>query len=353
MQSPEKIEKIYNTSDLILANEYLLYFKDENISVNVVYIGCATGQIEAEEDMFGTNYNIVLPDNSIDSAYNYTKRHPCVDEIGEGQVQLLFFRNRMENLAQESDWSFNIVYSKNMNIPSTIHKYQIYSITNIENIEDIRCYWEDGDDKEIKHIFEILAISAEEADQYSKNTTYGNHPITDAIKTGIFTSKISKIVDNNPIVDLERINQQAIQGWYELAAKLTGILYIEGQQFWCVYRFIYNIDIILNDRIVQPLPFSSTYNLEWLKKEWAKSNKCCLLRILIPFDAPMTVIEPPDKPVYMDRNSQYEIVLPAGILHRQHINTEPTGFIVGSYILEPWSYEECIKYINHYNTTNF
>lgn len=31
---------------------------------------------------------------------------------------------------------------------------------------------------------------------------------------------------NYNLVNLDRINQQAIQGWYQLANKLSGILYI-------------------------------------------------------------------------------------------------------------------------------
>ena len=40
------------------------------------------------------------------------------------------------------------------------------------------------------------------------------------------------------------------------------------------------------------------------------------------------LLEPPNKPVYMDRNSQYEIILPAGILHKQSINKDTTNLIV-------------------------
>lgn len=42
--------------------------------------------------------------------------------------------------------------------------------------------------------------------------------------------------------------------------------------------------------IIHPLPFSSTYNLDWVRREWGATNRCCLLRILIPFNAPMVVI---------------------------------------------------------------
>ena len=340
---------------LEVGTEYLLVEKSEGTSVNVFYIGCAVGKYEVEQDdIFGDDYKLILPNRSIQDAYTHTIKNSCNTQITE-EIYIYFFRSKEDNINEESKWSFDIVNSNNPNISSTTHNYKLYKYSNIEIIDDnsAKCYWEHGNARMVNHIFDVLVMSADEADLYSKETLYGNHSITDAIKSGIFTSKILNVVDNKPIVNEEQINLQAIEGWYQLASKLSGILYIEGQQYWCVYRVVKDVDIILNDKIIQPLPFSSTYNLEWVKREWSGENLCCLLKILIPFNAPMVVIEPPSEPMYMDRNSQYEIVLPAGILHKQSINKDTNGLLVSSYILEPWSLENCKDYISVYNTTNF
>jgi len=350
------MKKIISYDNLAVGTEYLLVQPKEGISVNVFYIGCAVGQYKLESvGRFGNNYQLILPEDSIQSAYTHTLENPCNTQNTE-KIHIYFFRSKEDNINKQSKWSFDIVNSVDDNIPSTTHNYKLYKYSGtITQIDDnsIKCDWEHEDVEMIKHIFDVLVMSADEAEYYSTKTLYGNKSITDAIKSGIFTSKIVNVVDNNPIVQIDQINLQAIEGWYELASKLSGILYIEGQQYWCVYRVVKDVDIILNGKIIQPLPFSSTYNLEWVKREWSGENLCCLLKILIPFNAPMVVIEPPNEPMYMDKNSQYEIVLPAGILHKQRIDKDTNGLLVGSYILEPWSLEYCKYYISVYNTTNF
>ena len=109
--------------------------------------------------------------------------------------------------------------------------------------------------------------------------------------------------------------------------------------------------MLLNDTIIQPLPFSNTYNLEWVKREWLGDNKCCLLKINIPLDTNMLVIEPPYQVKYQGRNSQYEITLPAGIRRKTNIiQQDKNGLIVTTYDFEPWTFEQCQKYIlSHLN----
>ena len=365
------MEKISSTSDLIINQNYLLINKNEGVSVKVLYVGCALGQwTKVEDETFGDEYNIVFPNNSIRQAYEYTRAHPCYGEIVKDQIQLYFFRSP-SNIEEESLWAFNLVYSNNPNIPSTIQNFQLYSYSAMEIIsdEDMKCYWENADAPMRQYIFDILIMSAEQAESSAKTTPFGSQrSITDAVKTGIFTSKISRVqnIQNPniggqlwqgwwgcPIVNIHGFDMNSVKGWYDLANKLAGILYIQGQQYWCVYRVVKDIDIVLTDRMIQPLPFSSTYHLNWLKTNWSGENLCCLLKILIPFDAPMVVIEPPDQEMYKGRHSQYEIVLPAGVLHRQSINQDKNGLIFSQYILEQWSYETCVEYLSEYNTSNF
>lgn len=343
------MEKI-STTELKENQNYLLIEKNEGTSVKVLYIGCAIGQYKIEEDTFGfgNEYNIEYPDdNSIKSAHDYIEKYPCNGEIKEEEIKLYFFRSITSNIQDESEWAFNIVDSKNINIPSTTQnfKYYSYSEMKIINDEDIGCDWEKLNIEVIEKIFDVLVMMADEAEFWARSTPFGSHSITDAVKTGIFTSKISEVRDGKPIVNMNGFNIDSVKGWYDLANKLTGILRIEGQQYWCVYRAVKDIDIVLTDEIIQPLPFSSTYNLDWVLKEWIGENLCCLLKIKIPVNSPMVVIEPPDSRTYEGRKSQYEIALPAGVLRRESIKQNSNGLIISEYILNPWSYEECKSYL--------
>jgi hypothetical protein len=324
------MNKITDLSILKRDKDYLLVEKNEGLSIKVKYIGCAIAEYTTTEDPhFGDVFNELTKPKS------YTNG-TCTDSPPSVYV---FHAN---------DEIYNIV---NGNIPqvSNIDKYQIYQypeeITTVRD-EKIKCDWEA--DCNIKdNFYKFLLAQTEKA--WASDIKYNGISIPDAVKTGILTSKIKGVNNGYPILSITEDEApniiEFIRRWYQLTQSISGQIFIEDQPYWCIYRVVYDVDMLLNDTIIQPLPFSNTYNLEWVKREWLGDNKCCLLKINIPLHTNMLVIEPPDQDKYKGRKSQYEITLPAGILRKTNMVQDNNGLIVTTYNFEPWTFEQCRKYI--------
>ena len=319
------MDKIIDLSTLKKDQYYLLVEKNEGLSIKVQYIGCAIAEYTTVKDEFFGDET-----NKLTEPTSYTNG-PCTDS----PPSVYGFQANGE--------TYNIV---NGNIPgvSNIYKYQIYQypeeITTVSD-EEIKCDWEKQTCIIQYNFFKFLAEQTEKAWEINF--------IPDAIKTGILTSKIKGVKNGEPILSITADEAPSIidfiRQWYNLAERISGQIFIEGQSSFCIYRVVYDVDMILGDSIIQPLPFSNTYNLDWVKREWLRDNKCCLLKINIPLNTNMLVIEPPGQDIYMGRNSQYEITLPAGILQKTNIVQDKNGLIVTTYDFEHWTFEQCKKYI--------
>ena len=325
------MNKITDLSILKKDKYYLLVEKSEGLSIKVQYIGCAIAEYTTEIDnFFGDEFNQLTEPKS------YTNG-TCTDS----PPSVYGFHANGE--------TYNIV---NGNIPqvSNIDKYQIYQypeeITTVSD-EKIKCDWEAQKCIIQYEFFKFLADQTEKA--WESDIKYNGISIPDAIKTGILTSKIKGVKNGEPILSITADEAPSIinfiRQWYNLAESISVQIDIEGQSSFCIYRVVYDVDMIMGDAITQPLPFSNTYNLDWVKREWLRDNKCCLLKINIPLHTNMLVIEPPGKDKYKGRVSQYEITLPAGILRKTNIVQDNNGLIVTTYDFEPWTFEQCQEYI--------
>jgi hypothetical protein len=331
------MNKTINLSTLKKDKYYLLVQKYEGLSIKVQYIGCTIAKYTTEiDDFFDEEINQLV------EPIQYTNG-PCTDLT----PHIYGFRDSYEQI-------YNIVDG---NIPgiSNIHKYQIYQypewITTVSDDEEIKCNWERND--ELRYaFFKFLMAQTEKA--WASDIKYNGISIPDAVKTGILTSKIKGVSNGYPILSITEDEApniiEFIRRWYQLTQSISGQIFIEDQPYWCIYRVVYDVDMLLNNTIIQPLPFSNTYNLEWVKREWLGDNKCCLLKINIPLHTNMLVIEPPDQVIYQGRKSQYEITLPAGIMRKTNIIQDKNGLIVTTYDFEPWTFEQCQEYIlSHLN----
>lgn len=322
------MDKIIDLSTLKTDQYYLLVEKNEGLSIKVQYIGCAIAEYTTVKDKFFGDEN-----NKLTEPKSYTNG-PCTDS----SPTVYGFR---DNITEQL---YNIV---NGDIPgiSNLDKYQIYQypegLTTVSD-EEIKCDWETQKCIIQYAFFKFLADQTEKA--WASDIF-----IPDAIKTGILTSKIKGVNNGEPILSITADEALSIidfiRKWYELAKSISGQIFIEGQSSFCIYRVVYDVDMILEDTITQPLPFSNTYDLDWVKREWLGGNKCCLLKINIPLDTNMLVLEPPGQPIYRGRNSQYEITLPAGKLTKKNIVQDKNGLIVTTYDFEPWTFDQCQKYI--------
>lgn len=328
------MEKITNLATLTVDEYYLLVEKSEGLSIKVKYQGCANVHYIQEKDEFfgGISNKLVEPikyengpcNNDIPYIYGFTDSDNQIYNIIDGNIPGISNSNRYQ-----------------------IYKYS-FEIPIVSDIE-IKCEWDKIADGYLQNaFFEFLKIQTQKV--WSSNIKYGNISIPDAIKNGILTSKITSIKNGSPILS---ITQQElpniisfIEEWYKLAEEVSADISIEDQQSWCVYRVVYDVDMLMNDTIIQPLPFSNTYNLDWVKRAWLGDNKCCLLKINIPPNTNMLVLEPPGEAMYQGRNSQYEITLPAGSLHKTNTVQDNNGLIITSYNFKPWTFEQCKEYIS-------
>lgn len=331
------MNKIIHLSTLKKDKYYLLVQKYEGLSIKVQYIGCTIAKYTPEIDDF---FDVEI--NQLVEPIQYTNG-PCTDLT----PHIYGFRDSDEEI-------YNIV---NGDIPgiSNINKYQIYQypecITTVSD-EEIKCDWE-RDVKLRTAFFKFLTEQTKKA--WASDIKYNDViSIPDAVKTGILTSKIKGVSNGYPVLSITKDEApniiEFIRQWYKLTESISGQISIEDQPYWCIYRVVYDVDMLLNDTIIQPLPFSNTYNLKWVKEHWLKENKCCLLKINIPLHTNMLVIEPPEQDKYKGRESQYEITLPAGIMRKTNIIQDKNGLIVTTYDFEPWTFEQCQEYIlSHLN----
>ena len=328
------MNKIIHLSTLKKDEYYLLVQKYEGLAIKVKYIGCTTAKYKTEiDDFFDEEINQLV------EPIQYTNG-PCTDL----EPHIYGFR--------DGDAQIRNIVDGNIPGISNIHKYQIYQypdwIATVSD-EEIKCNWERNNELR-DAFFKFLFEQTEKA--WASNIKYNDISIPDSIKTGILTSKIKGVSNGYPILSLTQDEAkniiEFIRQWYKLTEDIhkDGQIFIEDQPYWCIYRVVYDVDMLLNDTIIQPLPFSNTYNLEWVKREWLGDNKCCLLKINIPLDTKMLVIEPPDQVIYQGRKSQYEITLPAGIMRKTNIIKDKNGLIVTTYDFKPWTFKQCEEYIS-------
>ena len=91
---------------------------------------------------------------------------------------------------------------------------------------------------------------------------------------------------------------------------------VGSENYYFTYRFSeMDLSTIMNDRyIIQPIPFSTTFNHEFAIR-WGKNKPCCMFIIKVPFDYPVFYLaDPKDNSPSFINHTQYEITLPPSVI---------------------------------------
>jgi|SaaInlV_100m_DNA_2_1039680.scaffolds.fasta_scaffold01519_8 hypothetical protein len=330
---------------------------------NFQYLGCAQLQIVIgkEDERFGPEYELKdfpRDDRNLQSAIANIQQaiedHPCRGPL-ENTAYVFFFRD-----PAQPDEPVNIVHSFSPEIYQS--NTDIYTIYNVQGagyapitLDEFRCDWEKAEHTRAA----MLAVLQEatglfwHTEQVSNLGTTNNTILRGSLGGGLKSGTLTSVVvgtnpDKTPIVG-KKVNCDIVSVWYDVATHVSTQLMMP-EDYWCFYRTMLNPQVLQGDSFIQPVPCSSTYDLNFAN-QWLKGDTCCVLKVLVPNGSPITVLEPPGHEIYDGRNSQYEVVLPAGICRRIGEIRNLNGVTVADYVLEPWNKNQCLDYINSNNIT--